>query len=381
MAAADAVAEEQRKRAMEALERRYAVAEVEALRRSGNWKRRREEESGEKDSSGVAAASGRSGGGGLANRSSKSMFTRGSELDDPIYQHINLPLHENLTTIKGLCLMPDQKRDIAKHIMHELFKSGDIAEKFNHASRARKSDNWILLDNHVQGRGTVVSNPRALQHQSKRSKKRMSMTQFKKYGAYQLPEEHRKFDTFVPIHEMWKNYVKQHLKYSSKDHRSVTMSLIGADLHGAVVRVVECKDTTLLGVVGIMIQETAETFGIITQDNKFKVVPKMGSVFILQADCWKVTLLGDKLVSRNILLRPCSVSCTKFISWALFAVTLFWRLPVLNFRPPWRGDPLSLSLSLRSVLLFLPSRPAAEASQFASENCSAGIEFALSQQL
>ncbi|KAL9264511.1 hypothetical protein AKJ16_DCAP09506 [Drosera capensis] len=127
MAAADAVAEEQRKRAMEALDRRYAVVEAEAKRRSGNWKRRREEESGKKDSSGVAAAaSWRIGGGGLANRSSKSKFTRGSELDDPIYQHINLPLHENLTTIKGLCLMPDQRRDIGKHIFHELFKSGLI---------------------------------------------------------------------------------------------------------------------------------------------------------------------------------------------------------------------------------------------------------------
>ncbi|KAL9264512.1 hypothetical protein AKJ16_DCAP09507 [Drosera capensis] len=75
-----------------------------------------------------------------------------------------------------------------------------------------------------------------------------------------------RFDTFVPIHEMWKNYVKQHLKYSSKDHGGVTMSLIGADLHGAVVR-----------------------------------VPKKGSVFILQADYWKVALLGDKLVSRSMI--------------------------------------------------------------------------------
>jgi ribonuclease P protein subunit POP4 len=29
------------------------------------------------------------------------------------------------------------------------------------------------------------------------------------------------------------------------------------------------------------------------------VVPKAGSVFILQADCWKVTLIGDKLSPKE----------------------------------------------------------------------------------
>lgn len=36
------------------------------------------------------------------------------------------------------------------------------------------------------------------------------------------------------------------------------------------VAVVECKMAVFKGVSGIMIRETAETFGIITEDNKFK---------------------------------------------------------------------------------------------------------------
>jgi hypothetical protein len=31
------------------------------------------------------------------------------------------------------------------------------------------------------------------------------------------------------------------------------------------------------------------------------VVPKAGSVFILQADCWEVTLIGDKLSPKDKL--------------------------------------------------------------------------------
>jgi len=30
------------------------------------------------------------------------------------------------------------------------------------------------------------------------------------------------------------------------------------------------------------------------------VVPKKGSVFVFQVDCWKVTLHGDKLGSRKV---------------------------------------------------------------------------------
>ncbi|KAJ0088443.1 hypothetical protein Patl1_32046 [Pistacia atlantica] len=80
-----------------------------------------------------------------------------------------------------------------------------------------------------------------------------------------------------------------------------------------------------------MVRETAETFGIATRDDKFRgshnvdlnafpqyrnflifsirvlklqmqLVPKKGSVFIFQVDCWKITLLGDKLTSRNLRL-------------------------------------------------------------------------------
>ncbi|KAI5414929.1 hypothetical protein KIW84_040402 [Lathyrus oleraceus] len=71
--------------------------------------------------------------------------------------------------------------------------------------------------------------------------------------------------------------------------------LLGADLH-----VVDGKAAHFTGIGGIMIHETAEAFGIVTEENKFRVVPKKGSVFVIQVDCWKVTLHGDKLDSRKV---------------------------------------------------------------------------------
>ncbi|CAI9303109.1 unnamed protein product [Lactuca saligna] len=46
--------------------------------------------------------------------------------------------------------------------------------------------------------------------------------------------------------------------------------LVGEDLHRALVLVTRCKMASFTGVSAIMIRETAETFGIITKDNKYK---------------------------------------------------------------------------------------------------------------
>ncbi|XWS59714.1 hypothetical protein CRYUN_Cryun08bG0145700 [Craigia yunnanensis] len=76
------------------------------------------------------------------------------------------------------------------------------------------------------------------------------------------------FETFKPMHEMWKSYMNQLLKITGKNQ--LAQCLLGADLHGALIVVAECKITTFTGVSGIIICETAETFGIVTQDDKLR---------------------------------------------------------------------------------------------------------------
>ncbi|XP_074311748.1 ribonuclease MRP protein subunit POP4 isoform X2 [Silene latifolia] len=182
-------------------------------------------------------------------------------------------------------------------LLHELLRKGDAAQKYIQGSKNMKFDHQINLDNYYKKNNSSGTRLRALQANSKRSKKHMSMKQLKRAGLLDLPEEFHKFELFISMHEMWKEYVIHLLKNIGKNQ--VAAILFGANLHGAIFRVVECKIDSFVGVLGIMIRETAETFGIITQDNKFRVVPKRGSVFVLQADCWMTTLLGDKFVSRK----------------------------------------------------------------------------------
>ncbi|XP_028552792.1 ribonuclease P protein subunit p29 isoform X2 [Dendrobium catenatum] len=191
------------------------------------------------------------------------------------------------------------KADIVNKVVYDILQHGEEWNKFRRTSLKKKIDHCLLLDNFVPNVGVSMdARAKALRSHSKRSQKHMSLRQHRKCGTFDMPKELHKFELFKPMHDMWKAYILELLEESSK--KQLAQCLLTADLHGAFVVVVECKTRSFVGISGIMIRETAETFGIIKQDNHFRVVPKHGSVFIFQAGCWKVTLHGDKLSLRNI---------------------------------------------------------------------------------
>lgn len=184
---------------------------------------------------------------------------------------------------------------MVNNVLHEILQNGDASQKYMQGSRNMKIDNYILLDNFVQGRSMLG---RAVNSHSKRSRKHMSLRQHKRCGSFSLSPELHKCNIFKPMHEMWKDYMMQLLKNVRQNQ--LAQCLLTADRHGAVIQVVECKISSFIGVSGIVVRETTETFGIISKDDKFRVVPKKISVFIFRVDCWKITLHGDKLISRNL---------------------------------------------------------------------------------
>ncbi|KAF3555244.1 hypothetical protein F2Q69_00010577, partial [Brassica cretica] len=118
-------------------------------------------------------------------------------------------------------------------------------------------------------------------------------------AALNLPQHLQKFDLYKPMHGMWESYMMKLIKVTGK--AQLTSTLLSADLHGAFMFVAECKIESFTGVQGIMIRETSQTFGIITREDKLRVVPKKSSVFIIQLDCWKITLHGDNLSFSFVL--------------------------------------------------------------------------------
>nr|KAJ0215404.1 hypothetical protein LSAT_V11C300150100 [Lactuca sativa] len=180
-------------------------------------------------------------------------YTDVEEDHHPIYLPLSHPVHENLAK-------SDLQGNVVDKILHELLQSGDSAQNYMQGSRRMKIDNRVHLDNKIKDnkKSGIITLTKALQSHSKRSKKHMSMKQHKKYGSLDLPQEQHNFETFKPMHEIWKG------------KSQMAQCLLGADLHGAFILVAQCKMDGFTGVSGIMIRETAETFGIITKDNKYK---------------------------------------------------------------------------------------------------------------
>uniref|UniRef100_M0ZYL0 Ribonuclease P family protein n=1 Tax=Solanum tuberosum TaxID=4113 RepID=M0ZYL0_SOLTU len=103
---------------------------------------------------------------------------------------------------------------------------------------------------------------------SQRDLKDMSIKQHKKFGSFDFHQESHNYDIFKPMHDKWKDYVKKLVKNIRKNQLS--QCLLNAALHGALILVVQCTIGGFIGVRGIMICETVETLGIITEDNKFQ---------------------------------------------------------------------------------------------------------------
>ncbi|XP_073146587.1 ribonuclease MRP protein subunit POP4 [Henckelia pumila] len=297
--------EDQRKRTLEALERRFAQAKEEFHAQQRKSKKRPIEDTNPvtsdverppadnvvikpsfKDSS-------RKGNISFCGRTSKQDL----EVNEPAYFELSHSVNEKL--LPSFNQISDRKATV-DHILHDLFQHGDSAQKYIQGSKSMRIENTILLDNYVEKRGfSNHSSVQVHQKSSKRSKKHMSLKQHKKKGTFDLPEEFHKFEIFESMHEKWKSYILRLLNNVGKDH--LAQCVLNADLHGATILVVQCKVVSYIGTRGIMIRETEQTFGIITQDNKFRVVPKKLSVFVVLADCWKITLLGDRLGSRRLV--------------------------------------------------------------------------------
>lgn len=306
---------DQKKRALDALERRFAVDKAKVLQQEERKSKR--SKGNPRDEQHVLVTDGQGGddcaslaspavvvpSASSSSRKGQVVFsgyaprreTSGAEDAHPAYSEILEVLDENLV---GAATKASSSGDSVNKIVFDLLQHGDKGHKYTKGSVAMKIDNWVLLDNFVSKDSSLMdARAKALQSHSKRSKKHMTMRQHRKCGSLDLPKEFHNFSRFKPMHEMWKEYISKILKENRE--KQLSQTLLVADLHGAFLIVVECKTIAFKGISGIMIRETAKTFGLITQDDRFRVVPKQGSVFVFQAGCWKITLHGDNLSMRN----------------------------------------------------------------------------------
>lgn len=93
---------------------------------------------------------------------------------------------------------------------------------------------------------------------------------------YQLSNEEKQrhhYSTMEKVHDLWQQYAKKVLNDADQ------MSIVRMELHGCKLQCTASKNPTLVGSEGIVVQETRNTFLIITLTNRLLTLPKRESLF------------------------------------------------------------------------------------------------------
>ncbi|KAG8527567.1 uncharacterized protein KY384_007720 [Bacidia gigantensis] len=127
-----------------------------------------------------------------------------------------------------------------------------------------------------------------LQKQGKTARKRrvkpVSAKEMRKLRIYEIPDDARKYELYVPLHKLWLGYMWEILGIGEGRTPFITADskggiLTSADYHGALLKVVRSRCVGHVGLEGIAVRDTKFTFQIITRKNELKVIPKQHTVF------------------------------------------------------------------------------------------------------
>jgi len=94
-------------------------------------------------------------------------------------------------------------------------------------------------------------------------------------GIYDILDNARKYEIYVPLHKMWLGYMWEILGMKEGEDSFITAQSAGsklgsADYHGADIRVVRSRCVGMVGLAGIVVKDTKFTFQVITKKDELK---------------------------------------------------------------------------------------------------------------
>ncbi|XP_076665125.1 ribonuclease P/MRP subunit POP4 [Andrena cerasifolii] len=144
------------------------------------------------------------------------------------------------------------------------------------------------------------------------SRKRMQLG-LRKIGC----KDDMKYNDLLPLNQLWLNYMERMLgsKFfintptdpTDPNWENVNQQLIKADFHGAKISVVGSKCPSLVGLNGIVIQDTKNTFRICGKDDTIRTIPKDVVIMNIYLKQIKLELFG-----KDLCIRPTERTIKKF---------------------------------------------------------------------
>lgn len=138
-------------------------------------------------------------------------------------------------------------------------------------------------------------------------------------GLYKLnPKDGQlQFKKFKKLHLLWKEYMKEIIDFSKLPEKNadqesfsggripgvildetLQLKICRADMHGCYMKVTRALNSCLIGLQGIVVMETRNTFRIVNKKNEVKEVPKNGTSFTFAIEGLVVTLSGSSFIMK-----------------------------------------------------------------------------------
>ncbi|KAG4305467.1 hypothetical protein PORY_001023 [Pneumocystis oryctolagi] len=206
---------------------------------------------------------------------------------DPLYEPIFSEKNSDFSKISTK--KPDYSNNLALNILKE-----GLPEKLAESLYIDKVKNRPLLihpTNKYTG-NTQKKDPRDIRrlnylsklHNKGRKKKPkpLSSREKKATGIYDISKDACRYDIWLPLHNLWKEYIKEII--GSNSELVISQKLLKADMHGTNIKVIRSKCPSRVGIEGICIKETKKTFVLVTKKNKKKVIPKENSTFSIEIE-------------------------------------------------------------------------------------------------
>ncbi|KAI3376790.1 hypothetical protein L3Q82_000383 [Scortum barcoo] len=159
------------------------------------------------------------------------------------------------------------------------------------------------LKSMLSHKAVILGYTRPKKDKSKKNNKKakgLNARQKREMKIFQIKPEHQRYELFLPLHELWKQYIIDlcsGLNLASSP-QFVQQKLLKADFHGAIITVVRSKCPSYVGTTGILVQEFKHVFKIITKEDKLKVIPKRNSVFAVEINGFVSYIYGSKFEHR-----------------------------------------------------------------------------------
>ena len=134
---------------------------------------------------------------------------------------------------------------------------------------------------------------------TKKNKKKQMKLNYTHNMIKTLKKEKMDYDTLLSMNQLWQDYITE-LMNNSNNEENILSKILKADLHGAILTVINSTNKNNIGISGIVIFESKRTFNLLNNKNEVKTILKNGCVFETEINNGiKIQIYGDNFLYKS----------------------------------------------------------------------------------